>query len=45
MVMTTYVGIVKAKMAKPTISPAAQASSVLVGLGGRLNLNPPGGPD
>lgn len=47
MVTTTCVAIVKAKMkwAKPTVSPATQASLVLVVLGSQQNLRPYGGAD
>lgn len=45
--MTTYVGIVKAKMkwTKPTVSPAALARLFLVGLGSHMKLRLPGGVD
>lgn len=47
MVMTTYVAIVKAKTkwAKATVSPATQASLVLVVLESHQNLRPHGGVD
>lgn len=46
-VMTTYVAIVKVKMklAKPTVSPATQASLGLEVLRSRLRLKPCGGAD
>lgn len=45
--MTTYVGIVKAKMklTKPVVSPAALIRLGLVGLGNQMNLNPCGEAD